>query len=341
MKTQHILLLVFIVTLVSIGDAKEPAKKSKNLELAATTRTLPLQFDPDLPLEYMQVAIETLVVEVNEEYTRDIGIKWAFNRNENRSPSQILEGTTVRLPVLLDPVTIPNFKDIGTGGGFVVTQVTRAPGIGATLAGMDIGDVGRVSASIRALMEEGKAELRTRTIAVSLNKKQAQIETVEEVPFQDIRFGKKGESYLDVKFEKVGIKLHVTPHIIEPISKQRVKLDLTNIEVSGVSRFITIRQVNRPVFEKSEAHTSIILNNAETLVIGGLKTKRRVVNESRVPILGRIPLLGWLFKNQRVEEKNRDLLFFVTPYILTPGVNPILPFDFESGEVLNKSTSEK
>ncbi|MFC1601592.1 type II secretion system protein GspD [Candidatus Sumerlaeota bacterium] len=311
--------------------AEEPSPPEAPAAVSAPTTS------PDLSAlgtSVMQVAIEALVVEINENRTRDLGIEYTFNRNELYHPDNILEAVDASLPITLPPVNVPVFDDVGQLGGFALGHISRTPGIGATLAGMDLGSAGRVSASLRALLEQGDAEIRTRPIAVALNGTKVTIETVDEIPFQDVVF--KGNSdRLDVKFEKVGVKLHVTPRIVEPLERQLIDLDLTKIEVSGVSTFITVRKVNRPVFVTSSANSRIVLHNAETLVIGGLKSKREVVMEDRIPVLGRIPLLGWLFKSQHKEIQNTDVLFFLTPYILPPGVNPILPFDFEHDQVLN------
>jgi type II secretory pathway component GspD/PulD (secretin) len=289
----------------------------------------PAPWDPAM----MQVAIQAMVVEVNRDSTRDIGVDYTYNRDETRHPGSALEATDVRFPISLDPVLVPVFEDVGTLGDFAIGQVSRAPGIGASLVGMNVGDAGRVWANLRALLEQGEAEIRTLPIVVALNNTKAEVTTADEIPYQDVEFV-GGEARLSVKFEKVGVKLTITPRIVEPLAKELVELNIEQLEVSGVSTFVTIRNVNRPVFVTSNVNTRVWLHNAESLVIGGLKSKREVVVESRLPFLGKIFVLGRMFKKEHREIKDTDIYFYITPYIVPPGVNTILPMDFAHGEVL-------
>ena len=289
----------------------------------------PMSWEPAM----MQVAIQAMVVEVNRDRTRDIGIDYTYNRDETEHPGSALEAADVRFPISVNPVLTPVFEDVGTLGDFAIGQVSRVPGIGVSLVGMNVGDAGRVSANLRALLDRGEAEIRTLPIVVALNNTKANVTTADEIPYQDVQFT-AGEARLSVNFEKVGVKLTVTPRIVEPLTKELVKLEIEELEVSGVSSFVTIRNVNRPVFVTSNVNTHVWLHNAESLVIGGLKSKREAVVESRLPFLGKIPLLGWMFKKEHKEIKDTDIYFYITPYIVPPGVNTILPMDFAHGEVL-------
>jgi len=280
----------------------------------------------------MQIAVEAMVVEVNETFARDLGVDLVLTPRTDATPDNLeLEGSTSKFPLDLDQLPVPVFEpDVGSKLDY---GNPRSPG--GRVDFLNRGRYGRLKGRVQALLEMGEAEIRTRPIVIALNGTKASIETVDEVPFQDIVFDGKGKAVLQVKYEKVGVKLDITPTIVEPVEKEMITLNLSNIEVSDVSHFITVRQVNRPVFVTSNAQSpKVTLHNGETLVIGGLKSRREVVMENRVPILGRIPLLGWLFKSHHKEIRDIDVLFYVTPYILPPGTNPILPFDFEHREVL-------
>jgi type II secretory pathway component GspD/PulD (secretin) len=306
-----------------------------------------IQVQPEYPISMMQIAVEAMVVEVNENYMREIGLDYTYNRIEQNADGTPSEGATnsvagadVGFLPTFDPVWVPTFTDVGTAGGYTIGEMARQPGIGSTLSGIDIGDTGEIVAQIRGLLDQGKAEIRTRPIVVALNGTPAEISTVDEVPFQDVNYvPNTPTALLSVSYENVGIKLTVTPTIMEPLEKQMVRLDIPNIEVSGVSHYSTIRNVSRPVIFKANTNGKYFLHNGETLVISGLKSRREITRESRIPILGRIPIVSWLFKSQRKEFRDRDILFFITPYILPPGTNPLLPFDFEHQEVLSAPTS--
>jgi len=206
-------------------------------------------------------------------------------------------------------------------------QVDRELGFGVNIMGMDISR-GVLAARLRALVNTGDAEIKSQPMAVALENTKAIIETVDEVPFQDVKFlPGKTLPLLDVSFEKVGVRLEVTP-TIENEKLRLVRLNIEKIEVSSVTSFITIRGVSRPLFAKSDASTEVVIPSGETLVIGGLKSQRDHRAISGIPFLQKIPLIGLLFRNTKVIKEQTDVLFFITPYILEPGENPILPVDF-------------
>jgi type II secretory pathway component GspD/PulD (secretin) len=140
-------------------------------------------------------------------------------------------------------------------------------------------------------------------------------------------------SRLDVSYEKVGVKLKAKPKILD-LAKERIELQIDELDLSSVTGYVTLQNVNRPIFAKSSANTRVEINNGETFILGGFKIKRDVVKESGVPFLRRIPILGYLFKSEKKVQENKDVLFFITPYLLDPGVSPILPYDFQHGQFL-------
>jgi type II secretory pathway component GspD/PulD (secretin) len=304
--------------------------------LAATVSVCPGQdaapVDIRDRIEYRQVAIEALVVEVSDDFSHRLGMRYTYNRDETEHPGNNLEGADFNFPVPFDAVTVPRFND--TNGGFQIPRESRLPGIGATFVGVKVGP-GRLSGQIRALMSEGQARVRTRPIVVARHNAEALIHTVEEVPFQDVIFDKTGNPQLSVAFENAGVTLRVKPEIVN-IDRQTLDLHILEIMINSVSSFVTIQEVNRPVFALSQAKTKVRMKSGETLIVGGLKTKREVLKTEGIPILSRIPILGLVFKNHRKVLEERDTLFFVTPYILEPDENPILPYDFINTETLIK-----
>ncbi|HPK03948.1 MAG TPA: type II and III secretion system protein [Candidatus Sumerlaeota bacterium] len=281
------------------------------------------------------VAIEALVIEINEERTRDLGIRYGFTqvtRNDAGVPVPggpgVLEGGDVRLGRPLNPVRVPVLLRQIDGVTDIGFEQQRMPGLGITLAGMNVG-TGAVSAQLRTLLQSGDASIRTRPIVVALNNTRATIEVADEVPYLDIN----EHSQVAVAFEPVGVRMAVIP-LIKELRPGIVQLEIENLEVSSVSSFITQQNVQRPVFNKSQTSTNVTLSEGETFVIGGLKTQHLTHIEERVPILGAIPGLGWLFKSQEDRERIMDVLFFITPYILEPGENFLLPYDFKNHQAL-------
>lgn len=284
------------------------------------------------------VAVEALVVEVNEERTRDLGISYSGNHAQTGpngvtpNNDSFIQGGLVQLGQTLSPVNVPTLIQ-GPDGTNQIGFAQRLPGLGFSLTGMNIGTA-QLSAKIRMLLDSGDATIRTRPVAVAMNNTPVRIETVNEVPVQTVM----GGGQLNVEFRKVGVLMEVTP-AIENLRQKMVTLNVNKLEVSSVSTLLTTRNVDRPVFAKSAAQqTKITLSAGETFLFGGLKTRRTDHTEERVPILGSIPLIKYFFSSQHDIERHLDVLFFITPYIVAPGENILLPFDFKNQKALGVET---
>jgi type II secretory pathway component GspD/PulD (secretin) len=280
--------------------------------------------------DWHMVAIEALVIEVSEERARDLGFTYGLSTlaSDGGNASSALDGANIGLgSQTFAPASVAELLE-SADGTTAVNFANRMPGLGISLVGIEM-DSSVVSAQLRALLDRGEAVIRTRPIGVALNKTEVVIETVDEIPYMD--FDARGK--LGVQKKTAGVKLVVTPTIV-PDYPGAVTLDISNIEISTSSHFITLQNINRPVVNVSKTHTKITLREGETFIVGGLKTRRKTVEENRVPILGRIPLLKWLFTSRREVERNMDVLFFITPNILEPGENFLLPYDFKNHEPL-------
>jgi type II secretory pathway component GspD/PulD (secretin) len=141
----------------------------------------------------------------------------------------------------------------------------------------------------------------------------------QEVPIQSSTVVNNALT-LGTAYKPVGVQLYVTPEAAGPL---QVKLHTISI-VSAVSGFSpvgsmdggTVAPLLNPVIESREAETAVNVRGGNTLVISGLRMIRTITREEKVPGLGDIPLLGWLFKNHRTQQQQTDLYFFITPTIL-------------------------
>ena len=288
------------------------------------TVQLEIKDDPSLHM----VAIEALVVEVNEEMTRDLGISYSGNQVRTSSGgattngSGVIDGGLINLGQALSTVGVPTLMR-SLGGQNRTGSTQRLPGLGFSLTGMNVGTAA-ISVKLRALLQTGDATIRTRPVAVALHNTPVRIETVNEVPVQG-----GGGNQLHVDFKKVGVLMDVKPEIVS-LRPGVTKLHITKLEVSSVVNLVTSRNISRPVFSRSAAQQTVLtLSEGETFLFGGLKTRRMDHVEDSVPILGSIWLIGRLFRSTHDVERNLDVLFFVTPYILAPGQNIFLPYDFK------------
>lgn len=279
--------------------------------------------DPDV---YM-IAIEVLVVEVNEDKTRDLGLKFGYIRTD---VEKIVEGADVVLGRPLGSVQVPDFN-AGNALGNRVSFAPRLPGLGLSLSGMDING-GVLQIKLRALLDRGEARVTTRPIVLARNGTEAEIHVISEVPYQDIEI-KRDKEHPIVSNKKVGVNMKVKPTILD-LTEQTVQLEITQAEVSSISTFITTQNIDRPVLNKTNTATRITLHSGETYQVSSLKGRRVRTFREGIPFLMRVPFFGHFFSSREEVEEGFDILFFVTPHIVPPGRNVLLPYDFLHGQDL-------
>ncbi|MCK4752809.1 MAG: hypothetical protein KAS75_05130 [Planctomycetes bacterium] len=148
-----------------------------------------------------------------------------------------------------------------------------------------------------------------------LNNHTATIDSIEEIPYQELSESSAGGSIGTTSFKEAGIKLEVTPQItndgyiimnIKP--EQSARTDTLSVEGSDI-----------PVIETRKTNTTLRVMDGQTIIIGGLRKSELSTQESKVPILGDIPILGVLFRKVSTEVIESELGVFITPHIYTDG----------------------
>ena len=323
-------------------EGKPPSESEAQQDASEVTNQVQETVLPDRlrykdKVDWHMVAIEALVVEVDEERAHQLGFSYGVSTLDSSGgdTSSALDGANVALgPQNFASASVASLTE-NADGTTSLGFADRMPGLGMSIVGLNL-DAAVISAELKALLDRGEAVIRTRPVGVALNKTEVTIETVDELPYVDI----DAKGNLNVQKKNVGVKLKVRPTIV-PDYPGAVELDISNIEISSGSRFMTLQNINRPVVSLSRTHTRITLREGETFVIGGLKTRRKVVEEEKVPILGYIPIIKWLFTSRHEVERNMDVLFFITPNILEPGENFLLPYDFENREFLGAESNDE
>lgn len=168
-----------------------------------------------------------------------------------------------------------------------------------------------VTTRLRLMETEGRAQILSNPKIVTASGNNAKITVGGKVPIPVVNNQGVGS-----QMEEYGILLNVLPTII-PERNNIIDLSV-QLVVSSVdySRTVVIGTSAAPSFINREVETHVELNSGETLVIGGLKSSARNVAEDRVPFLGKIPLIGLLFKNKDVTEEQRSLFLFITVEIV-------------------------
>jgi len=243
-----------------------------------------------------QVLIEARIVEAFESDVRSLGIQWGISTEGNN----IVAGTTANQGPFFDPpknfiVDLPSPE--GTAGGIAFGFLNAAKTKGLELL-------------ISALETTGKSKRISNPRIVTTDNEKATILQGESVPFPkiDVQSGQISAEYKDV-----AITIEVTPHIT-PAGAVTMSVLVRKEDIKG---FVPLGGgTQAPRTDKIEGVTKVLVQNGETLVIGGVLQKRERSDSSGVPGLMHIPVLGWLFKNKKSSEETTELLIFITPRVL-------------------------
>ncbi len=261
-----------------------------------------------------QVYVEAMIVEASVDKLRELGAKWRVMARSQGEPVAIggfgtLDPSAVQSLIYgLEGVTLGgmgNFLKIPVitvdqNGNPAVTDLT-VPGFAALFSLNEFRDAVNVLSTPQILTSDNK---------------EAEIVVGENVPFISKRerdLTTTGTVLSSIERKDVGITLKITPQITEG---DYVKLDIYQ-EISSLKQESEAILINiGPTTTKRSTKTSVVVKDRETVVIGGLMQEREEENLTKVPVLGDIPLLGWLFKHKSVEKRKTNLLVFLTPHIV-------------------------
>ena len=232
----------------------------------------------------------------------------------------------VLIKVLLAEVTHDNSADFGLdfsvlnkrnngNGQIYTTNLGNAAQAGATPGGLVVSLLeSNVTATLHALAQAGKLDVLSRPYILASDNQLASITVGQEVPFiTDSRITDLGQTINTIQYQDIGIIVNVTPHINpEGLVIMDVAPEIS--ELSGQSIPIS-QQVSAPVISKRAAESRVGVKNGQTIVIGGLMEDRKTSHIDKVPILGDIPVLQYLFSRTVVSKTKTELLIFLTPHV--------------------------
>lgn len=254
----------------------------------------------DVPVK--QVRIESRMVTVNDNVSDDLGIRWGFSDQQG---TDAISGKLSSADQLSNGV-IPSFTDRLN----VNLPVTNPAGsIGVHLAKLADGTL--IDLELSALEQENKGEIIATPSITTANQKKARIEQGTEIPY--VEAASSGAT--SVSFKKAVLSLEVTPQIT-PDNKIILDLIITqntrgdNVQTpNGTAVAINTQQIE----------TQVLVENGQTIVLGGIYQQEITSAVTKVPLLGDVPYLGALFRNTRHINEKRELLIFVTPKIMLDG----------------------
>ncbi len=240
-----------------------------------------------------QVLIKVVFLEVSYNNASDIGFEGSITRKLSGSMTGMASNVF--------------------GAGFLGTV---PPGAGLyTILGNDF------QATLRLIAQAGKAEILSRPSILTRNNQQATISIGQQVPLiTGTRIDTQNNQINTFSYQKVGVNLQVTP-FITPDGMVELIVTPEISQLADKSQWVPTSSgpagiVLSPVINSRSADTVVVVPDAQTVVIGGLMENNKVSSESKIPILGDIPLIGNLFKRQIKNYTKTELIIFLTPHIV-------------------------
>ncbi len=263
----------------------------------------------DRPVD--QVLIEGRIVIATDTFARDLGARFGIAGRRTGDRTQIITGN------LEDSVSIsqdnehviPDGLNVNLPAGTYTTNPAAA--IAYTLLGRNF----NLDLELSALQEEGRGEVISNPRLVTTNQREAVIKQGREVGYLTITGSASGGNAAvpTVQFKEALLELKVIPTITDD---NRVFLNL-NVKKDEVLRFISLGQFGQvPELARREINTAVLIEDGQTVVIGGVYEFSDRASVAKVPFLGDIPFLGNLFKKKGRSKEKAELLIFVTPKVL-------------------------
>ncbi|MBF0100056.1 MAG: type IV pilus secretin PilQ [Desulfobacterales bacterium] len=248
-----------------------------------------------------QVVIEAKIVEASNDFDRNLGIGWGLSGGiQSDSPNagvgpqrafNTLGGTYGYNMIAVNPAAAT-----GSNGllNFNFTRIAGTPFL--------------LNAYLNAMETRGEGKVISSPKILTLDNLEAKIEQGVEWPYAVTKVA-DGVAETVINFKKISLELKVTPHITAD-NRISMRIEIKKDDV------VSIYDADVPVIGNKAATTELLVDDGDTVVIGGIVKTNSIVSKSGVPILMDIPVLGWLFKTKSQSDKSEELLIFITPTIV-------------------------
>ncbi len=253
-----------------------------------------------LDIPRRMVYLEALIMEVDADKTFDVGVQWAAGGTFDDGTGQLATGFSG--PAGFDLLPGISSDDPSLPSGF---------SLGVLKQGIQIGGVTfpNIAAVLRAYKTDSAINIISTPQILTTDNKKAEISVGQNVPFITSRNTTASEQdYTQYEYKDVATKLSIIPHINQA-DALRLEIETEVVRIKGDLS-------DTPTTFKRTASTTVVLNDRDTIVIGGIIGHDATESEWKVPLLGDIPGLGWLFKTRSTTSTKTNMFIFVTPRIV-------------------------
>lgn len=260
-----------------------------------------------LDIAVRQVLIESRIVIASDNFAKDLGVRFGASKYRSSNNKYIsdaaLSGSLEQAENLIDGESLqfPDHLNVN------LPVADAAGSIALALAKLPFGTA--LELELSAMQQENKGEIISSPRVITSNQQQAIIEQGTEIPYQEA----SSSGSTSVSFKSATLKLGVTPQIT-PDDHVIMDLEVNKDEVGGVFNGV-------PSIDTRSVKTQVLVDNGETVVLGGIYEQRTIDGSTRVPFFGDLPYVGFLFKTTEKQDDKSELLVFVTPKIIKDNIS--------------------
>jgi general secretion pathway protein D len=256
-----------------------------------------------LDIPRSMVYIESLIMEVDMDKSFELGINWqAFGQVTIGGKETAVGGGFS--DAILSPENAPAlFSPTGLAVGLISEPVS--------IAGLTVSNI---AAIVNAVKTDDDFRILSTPQVLTTDNEEARITVGENRFFNDTATTEtSGGTFESFEYRDVGKILKITPHVTEGrLVRMNLSLEVTNIDLAST----LTTSSTLPVTQKRTVDTTVIVKDNQTVVIGGLIDESSTNNETKVPVLGDLPILGWLFRSETVTNQKTNLYIFLTPRVI-------------------------
>ncbi len=246
-------------------------------------------------VEVAQIMIEARIVTANTDYAKDLGVRWGFS-DTAESLGNWSVGSTVN----------------GIGGTNSGLQVDLGiPSAAGTFAVGFTSNSFLLSAELAALESDGKGEVISQPKVITTNGKPALIKSGQEIPYQTVE-----NDEVQIEWKEVVLSLEVTPQLNPG---NRIALDLV-INQDNIGDTLETGEI---ALDTNQLQTSVVVNDGDTVVLGGVFKEESREDVDKVPFLGDLPIVGAAFRNKQEVKSKNELLIFITPKLVRESLTSV------------------
>jgi type IV pilus assembly protein PilQ len=267
-----------------------------------------------LDIAVKQVLIETRIVTANDDFSKDLGARFGiFNLNndlrDGDGKGEVVGGNLG----YLEPIKAGTPNDVSLEDSLNVNLPIPADGTSGgqfAFSFIKLPFGYQLNLELSAAQAESRAEIVSNPRVITANQSTARIEAGTEIPYQSAT----SSGATDVEFKKAVLSLEVTPQIT-PDDRINMEVNVTNDSVGEITVDGT------PSIDTNEIESNVLVDNGQTVVLGGIYQETSSESETKVPFFGDIPVAGRMFKRTSVNYDKSELLIFITPKIIDEDLN--------------------